>query len=220
MDARFRSDYPGEFVVLRTTWAGGKKSQEREWIENPITNQHLSGRAVCIGSDSNRAQFKHTVLENHRGGLLGSLNLQTYGTAIIAQDMRLDFAVDTEFSNLEPLIENKYTEQNIVYTTARNCIRKPGEFYLIPQAPPIGTLALPVYLAAFDGHKEVYMIGYNIETPALQSDWEKQITEIMLAYSGTKFIIVGNKPNMFKSWLSCPNVQVYTFQEFISYCDV
>jgi hypothetical protein len=220
MQARYRTDYPGEFVITDTRWSGGKKEQQREWIANPIVNQHLSGRAVCIGSSNTRDQFKYTVLENHRGGLLGSLNLQTYGTAAIAQEMRLDFAVDTEFSNLEPLIKNKYTEQNIVYTTARNCVRQPGEFYLIPQAPPLGTLALPVYLAAFDGHKEIFMIGYDIETPAPQSDWEKQITEIMLAYAGTKFIMVGHKSNMFDAWLACPNTQVYTFREFITYCDV
>ena len=220
MDARFRTDYPGEFVIVNTKWVGGKKEQQREWVENPINNQHLSGRAVCIGSTINSDQFNHRALQNHRGGLLGSLNLQSYGTAEIAKDMRLHFTVDTVLEKLEPLIENKYAEENIVYTTARNCIIKPGEFYLIPQTPHYCTEVLPLYLAAFDGHKEIYMLGYNIETPFESKGWEEQVAEIIRTYSGTKFIMIGHKLNMFESWLSCPNTQVYSFREFISYCDV
>ena len=122
MEARYRKDYPGEFVILESKWSGGKKQEKREWIENPILNQHLSGRAAAIGSDNSKEKFDYKVLESHRGGLLGSLKIQTYGIAKIAQEMRLDFAVDTDFNNLAPLIENKYTENNIVYSTSRNCI--------------------------------------------------------------------------------------------------
>ena len=28
MDARYRIDYPGEFVILETKWSGGKKSDK------------------------------------------------------------------------------------------------------------------------------------------------------------------------------------------------
>ena len=93
METRYRADYAGEFVVLETKWSGGKKIEKREWIDNPITNQHLSGRAACIGSGIDRNYFNYTVLQRHRGGLLGSKKLQNYGTGIIAQEMRLDFTV-------------------------------------------------------------------------------------------------------------------------------
>ena len=48
MDARYRSDYPGEFVILETKWSGGKKSEQREWIPNPIENHHLSTGDIII----------------------------------------------------------------------------------------------------------------------------------------------------------------------------
>ena len=221
MQARYRQDYPGEFVILNTTFKGGKKIQEREWIENPIQNQHISGRAAAIGSDiDNHKWFDYRVLENHRGGLLGSKKLQTYGTATIARDMRLDFAVDTDYNNLAPLVVNKYTENNVVYTTARNCILDPGEFYLIPQSPNFCTTVFPIYLAAFDGHKEIYMIGYTRELDGGQSDWIHQVTEIIRAYSGTKFIMVGNQYNMPDEWMSCANTGNLTQRDFVTYCDV
>lgn len=220
MEARYRKDYPGEFVIIESKWSGGKKEERREWIENPIVNQHLSGRAAAIGSNESKDRFDYTVLEDHRGGLLGSLKLQTYGTASIAQEMRLDFAVDTDFSNLTPLIENKYTENNIVYTTSKNCIKKPGEFYLIPLNPHLCTAVLPIYLAAFDGHKEIYMIGYDKETDAGHSNWIEQVTRVMNAYAGTIFIMVGNKLNMPDAWLSCPNTRNLDFRDFVTHCDV
>jgi len=180
----------------------------------------LSGRAAAIGTNESKLQFDYTVLEHHRGGLLGSKKLQTYGTASIAQEMRLDFAVDLDYSNIEPLIKNKYTENNIVYTTARNCIKTPGEFYLIPQNPHFCTKVLPIYLAAFDGHKEIYMIGYSKETNAGHNDWIEQVTSIITAYDSTIFVMVGNKLNMPDTWLSCPNTKTLDFRDFVTYCDV
>jgi hypothetical protein len=104
MEARYRKDYPGEFVISETKWAGGKKQETRVWIENPVVNQHLSGRAAVIGSSESKDRFDYTLLQDHRGGLLGSLVLQTYGTAAIANEMRLDFTVDTDLNNLIPLL--------------------------------------------------------------------------------------------------------------------
>lgn len=223
MEARFRADYPGEFVVVNTVWEGGKRTEQREWIANPIENQHISGRAVCIGSrDSKKAQlgFDYRVLQRHRGGLLGSLKLQTYGTGLIAEDMRLDFAVDHDPVQLQKLIETKYHEDNVVYTTARNCIQNPGNFYLIPQAPRLLMPALPIYLAAFDGHKEIFLLGYSKQMIFDNERWFDNVKEVFTAYAGVKFYLVGEPTIMPDAWLDCANVGTMSYREFISYCDV
>ena len=90
---RYRKDYTGEFIILNTAWAGGKKRTQREWMPNPIENHHISGRAACIGSSVDKLEFDFTILQRHKGGLLGSKKLQTYGVGEIAKQMRLDFAV-------------------------------------------------------------------------------------------------------------------------------
>ena len=64
MDARYRQDYAGEFVILETRWTKGKKVERREWIENPIQNQHISGRAVCIGSNEGRDALLQETTES------------------------------------------------------------------------------------------------------------------------------------------------------------
>jgi hypothetical protein len=220
MQARYRQDYPGEFVILETRWKNGKKFEQREWIDNPIDNQHLSHRAACIGSNIDAKDFDYPRLQRHKGGLLSSLKLQVYGTASIAQEMRLDFTVDTHIENLLPLIESKYVEDNIVYTTSRNCIAHPGKFYLIPQAPLMCTTALPVYLAAFDGHQEIFLVGYNKNTPGEALGWEEQVARIIRAYSSTIFTLIGREENMPESWLDCPNTRIFDYRTFVTYCDV
>lgn len=214
----FRNDYPGEFVVTETRWVGGKKQQQREWVPNPIENYHISGRAACIGSHLDRHRFNYTILQRHRGGLLSSKKLQTYGVGSVASQMRLDFVCESNKDNLQNLKE--YSNQNIVYTTATNCIQNPGMFYLIPQNPKFLDLATIIYLAAFDGHQEIFLHGYNKDTPVENPTWMSQITQIMTSYSGVNFFLVGEKTNMFKEWLEQPNAQPMTHREFISYCDV
>lgn len=220
MQARYRTDYAGEFVILETRWGAGKKEETREWIPNPIENHHLSGRAACIGSDLDRWQFDYTRLQRHRGGLLGSKKLQTYGTGSIAQQMRLDFAVETNTNNLAAILSTGYQQDNIVYTTARNCIANPGEFYLIPYKPRLIDMTIAVYLAAFDGHQEVFLLGYTDESPGDSLHWQAQLADVFLAYPGVKFYLVGESTRMPDVWVDCFNTQVMTYPEFISYCDV
>ena len=220
MQARYRQDYPGEFVITESKWSGGKKQENREWIANPITNQHISGRAACIGSLFDLDQFDPKHLSAHRGGLLGSKKLQTYGTALVAKHMRLDFAVELDYASIESLLADDYSKQNVIYTTPRNCLRNPGEFYLIPQNPHFCTEVLPIYLAAFDGHTEIYMLGYNNDTPTGKINWINEVTLLIQAYSGVLFVMVGNQLNMPDAWMSCPNTKNLTYREFVTYCDV
>jgi hypothetical protein len=220
MQSRYRTDYAGEFVILETRWGAGKKEEAREWIPNPIDNHHLSGRAACIGSNLDQWQFDYTRLQRHRGGLLGSKKLQTYGTGDIAQQMRLDFAVETNPDNLLKILETGYQTNNIVYTSPRYCIANPGEFYLIPLRPRLVDLVTVVYLAAFDGHKEIFMLGYTDETAGGHNEWMQQLGKIFTAYSGTKFYLVGESTRMPDVWVNCANTQTMNYRDFIGYCDV
>ncbi len=220
MQAQYRSDYPGEFLVVQTRWAQGSKQQKREWIANPIENQHISGRAACLATGVDKDFFDHTRLQRHRGGLLSSKKLQTYGTGAMAKEMRLDFAVESNADMLGDLMDSNYHDKNIVYTTSRNCIANPEKFYIVPYRPYFFDQALIVYLAAFDQHNEIFLLGYNKEVFAAAPDWHKQLDQIFSAYASTKFFIVGEKTNMFDSWFDHANVSNLSHREFVIYCDV
>lgn len=219
MTARYRSEYPGEFVILETRWAGGRKHETREWIPNPIENQHISGRAACIGSSIDRWQFDYTRLSYHRGGLLGSLKLQLYGTGEIALDMRLDFAVETNQSRLQQLKQTGYQVNNIVYTTSINCVNNPGDFYLIPNRPLVEDMIVAPYLACFDGHREVFLLGYNNETPRGRNTWESDMLKVFMTYP-IDFYLIGERTQMPESWMDCSRVRHMTYHDWVSYCDI
>lgn len=217
---RYRQDYPGEFVLLETKFKAGKKIEKREWVENPIQNHHISGRAAIIGSDTDVAQFDYTRLSRHQGGLLGGKRLQTYGPNTIWQKMKLDFAVTIDPDNLQQIIDSDYCEDNIVYSNAKNCIRYAGKFYLVPFSPVLDELSMAVYLAAFDGHREVFLLGYNNDTPAADKNWISYLNTVFHSYNETNFILVGTASNMPATWRSNRNVRCMKYREFVTYCDI
>lgn len=217
---RYRKDYVGEFIITNTSWSGGKKRTQREWMPNPIENHHISGRAACIASTADLSQFDFTVLERHKGGLLGSLKLQTYGTAEVAKLMRLDFTVEKDDASLNELFDIGYYKQNIIYTTPRQCLRHPGVFYTIPYNPPFVKEVLLPYLAAFDGHREIFLLGYNEAANIGQSDWPEQLAKLISTYPATKFYHVGYKSQTPDRWKNFSNLYQLTHREFISFADV
>jgi hypothetical protein len=217
---RYRRDYDGEFVVVETRLSGGKNQQTREWIPNVIENHHISGRAAVIGSRTLSHRFQYQRLQRHRGGLLGKKRLQTYGTSDLWRDMNFDFFTSTDRKQIGDIAEAGYDERCTVFTSGRICVENPGRFYLIPYLPQIDALAVPIYLAAFDGHAEVFMLGYCLETPGGSRTWISDIDSVMSAYAGTSFVLVGVEGNMPTSWRSHSNVRCMAIPEFVSYCDV
>ena len=235
----YRADYDGEYVILTTKFEQGKKIVEKEWVENPIQNQHISGRAAVIASGESRQVFDVTQLERHRGGLLGSKKLQTYGTGQLHKEMQLDFFISMDTDKLKECIEDRYTERCTVYTSARNCIENPGEFFLIPQSMSGLTAVLATWLACFDGHKEIFWLGldgqtdenYNNNIYIPQDDPRKQkatishklnnsIVQLMQCYLGVDFYHVSNINKVPEVWAEQPNFKQMTYREWISYCDV
>ena len=217
---RYRKDYTGEFVITNSLWTGGKKRVRREWISNPIENNHISGRAACIGSSTDAREFDFTILKNHKGGLLGSKKLQTYGTGEIAKLMQLDFVIERDKQTLHDLIENHYYNQSTVYTSPRWCIEYPGVFYPIPYNPRIIPQVALAYLAAFDGHSEVFLLSYHDDANLGHSDWAGQMNQVMLAFPSTKFVHVSYSTQTPSMWKENSNFAQMTYRDFILYCDI
>jgi len=224
MEERYRSDYEGEFIVTNSVIRGGKKIQDKEWIENPIQNQHISGRAVCIADGESRSQFPIKQLEDHKGGLLGKLRLQSYGTGRVADEIICNFYVSRNPTMLEKCIEKEYTVQTVCYTSTTNCLKYPGEFYLVPYKLLGGDLLTAAYIACFDGHKEIFLLGYDCLDDRTTTD---ELTDLMNTYKGTKFIRVSKGVKITQTdiqtpeeWKWCTNFSEMTYAEWISYCDV
>jgi hypothetical protein len=218
--ARYRRDYAGEFVVTRTRMADGRGHQSREWIPNAVENQHISGRAAVIGSSVDRERFDYARLQRHRGGLLAKKRLQTYASSEIWSEMPTDFFVTINRNTAKYIHTAEYHKNSIVYTSPNICMSYPGDFFLVPMSPQLSEIALAVYLAAFDQHEEIFLLGYNNETPVQDSGWVSHVNSVFEAYTGTKFILVGTSVNMPDIWRNNRNVETMKYRDFVTYCDI
>jgi len=217
---RYRHDYDGEFVILKTQYRDGRKTQEREWVANPITNQHISGRAACIGSSVDHGRFDYTRLQRHRGGLRASKRLQTYGCDDIWQQMRLNFYITSDPARLAEIAATNYGDDTVCYSNARGVLAFPGQYFLCPYSPSIPDPAMAVYLACFDGHSEVYLLGYTQETPGDPRPWQRAILEIMQVYNKVDFYVICTPTVVPELWLGQPNCHNLVYRDFVSRCDV
>lgn len=220
IQARYRRDYDGEFVVVESRWSSAVKNEQREWIPNAVENHHISGRAAVIGSPSDAAMFDYRILQRHNGGLLARKKLQTYGCGQLWKDMRFDFFVSYDKNTLDKIQDAGYHNDTVVFTDAKNCVQHPGSFYLNPYQPAIDQVAMALYLAAFDGHEEIFILGCNKDTEYSSISWQEHVNEVIQAYSSTSFVLVGVPSNMPDTWRRNQNVRCMKYREFISYCDV
>lgn len=214
----YRKDYTGEFIVVNTDIRLGIKQQRREWIPNPIMNQHISDRAAIIASDLDRDRFDYARLARHRGGLRGSLKLQTYGTGACWQHMRLDFYYANDRATMTRLSASDYLENTAVYTSTRFCLMFPECFYMVPHQPLLCDTAQIMYLAVFDGHQEIYVLG--LSNDASPDRWLRDVCEVISTYNTHEFFFVGTRSNMPAALLDLPNVNTLDYRQFITRCDI
>lgn len=220
MQERYRTDYDGEFVILNTRYEDGKKIQDKEWIPNPIENQYISARAAVVGHGVSREKFNIKNIQDHRGGLLGRKRLQVYGSQGCWQELRCDFYVENDAEQLEQIIETGYAESSTVYTGVKNCIAFPGEFYLIPYNLKLNPVATAMYIAAFDGHKEIYLLGVDsIVDDVFNQKEAADILKVINTYRTSTFYFISDM-NVEPCFRSCQNVKTMGYREFISHCDV
>jgi hypothetical protein len=120
------------------------------------------------------------------------------------------------------MIDLKYTENTVVYTRVKNCLAMPGEFFIVPYGVRFDHIAQAAYLAAFDGHQEVFLVGVDGLTSnlAVKAQAVSDLNQVFAAYGSTQFRLVTDGAQPHASWLNNRNVEAWDYQKFISYCDV
>jgi hypothetical protein len=157
----YRSTYSGENIVTGLTYEDGEWRPELELVPNAVLNTHTTTQAVAIGNGVSRLAFDLQFVINHSAGFGGRDSLQTYGCNALYRDYTPDFLVATGAGMIQEIAKSGYCANNIVYANADYLEQYPGKFYLIPQNLYFDSGAIAAYMAAFDGHKKVFLIGYD-----------------------------------------------------------
>lgn len=158
----YRTNYAGENIVTQLSLIGGEWNPETEYIPNSVTYTHTSTQAIAIGNGESRANFNIKFITNHQGGVLAENKLQTYACNAAYRDFTPNFLIATGDIIIDEIANSGYCTNNIVYTNVEYLLKYPGKFYLIPQNILFDAGAIAAYMACFDGHTKVFLIGYDM----------------------------------------------------------
>ena len=238
----YRSSYPGENVITQLTYENGEWHPTTEMVPNQVFNTFTTTQALAIGNGRSRLEFDLTHIARHKGGLLGADRLQTYGCNALYRDFTPDFLVAVGNDIVKEIAESSYTNDGIVYANGQHVIEYPGKFYLIPQNVAFDAGALAVYLACFDGHKKVFLMGYdgydedshvnNVYTgtngyPAHdekqnETFWNLSLNAVIETYPEVEFVSVMPTTNWYLSGMfdSKPNFRQIDYRDFVLEADI
>ena len=157
----YRSNYAGEHVFTSLSLENNEWNPETEFVPNAVFNTHTTTQAVAIGNGESRKDFNLNFIARHAGGLLAENKLQSYGCNALYRDFYPDFLILTGDNIVKEVANSRYVDDRITYSTADNVLKYPGRLYLVPQNLYFDAGSLAVYLACFDGHKRIFMVGYD-----------------------------------------------------------
>jgi hypothetical protein len=230
----FRNNYQGEDIYTAATYTNGTWSYDKEFVPKILENQKFGGRAVVIGNGTSRQKFDLTHLKTK--------NLQTYGCNALYRDFSPDFLIAVGNGIGNEIKHNGYAATHVVYSTTENIIKHPNTFHLIPQNPAWNAGAIATYLACFDGHTTVYLLGHDgLDTPGFFNNvykhtnaytvdedkitdkfWALSMGHVFKTYKLVDFVLVNEtgRGYMPEEWRGYTNLRRINFRELVLECDL
>lgn len=243
----YRKSSRAEDVNVVGLYLDDKWNYQKEEIELPQFNL-LSDHAVVIGNGITSNEFDLTQILPYREitswGEAGPWiykrqirNFYTYGCNAIYRNYKPDFVIANGDGIVKEIVENTQDKSPVIYSNSKNLQKYPGKFVFTPQNPEFNAGATAAYMAAFDGHKKVYMLGfdgidspnnnYNIYAgtpnyPAAdvtinEESWVRNLSTVMSVYSDTEFIRVMPTPDFRQpeAWRYFLNYRQINFRKFV-----
>lgn len=238
----FRGSYTGEDVIASRTLQDGVWRTVTEFVPSNVSNKQISNRAVVFGNGIHRKDFDMNLVLNKRSGLLGRYTLQTYACNAFYREYTPDFLVVTDRRIAHELSTTNFVRDNIVYTRVDTTLEFPRLFYLIPHDvyADAGTTALCI--AAFDGHKRIYMIGFDgqdtpgrnnniyagtngydaVDATVTSDKWTVNRKMLFDTYDDVDFVYVSQNGRMRvpQLWKECVNFRQISYRNFVLEADL
>lgn len=241
----YRKDYTGEEVVTDIELKDTKWEITKEFIPNSVFNNQISNKACVIGNGISRKEFPISAVFNQFGGLLAREKLQTYGCNALYREYTPDFLVISGDDDgiITEVANSGYCDDNVVYASAPHIQYHPGKFYLIPQDPAWNSGSVATYLACFDAHTTVYLLGFDGQdtdgcnynmyagTPHYQNATNAQadpaffnitMKHIFEVYNDVDFVRVmpSKYSSMPEEWKFVTNLRQISFRDFVIEADL
>jgi hypothetical protein len=238
----YRANYGGERITTEAAFQGSEWLYKTEWVPTAVANNQLSKIATIIGNGSSRKTFPTKLLMTHLAGRLGAKSMQTYACNAAYRDINPTFLVAVGNEICDEIADSGYCDRNIVYTNSDKILKYPNKFYLIPQDYVSNAGTVAAYLACFDGHEKIYLLGFDntagdnynnniyAGTPGYANEmhnysddyWILSMEHVMSVYSEVEFVRVTSTPNYVcpSTWRKLPNFRQISFNQYIIEADL
>jgi hypothetical protein len=238
----YRSSYVSENVITQLTYQDGEWAPTVESVPNQVFNTHVTTQAIAIGNGESRLQFDLKHIARHKGGILAADKLQSYGCNALYRDFTPDFLVAVGNTIVKEIAESGYCNDHIVYAHGQHLLEYPGKFYLIPQNVSFDSGAIAAYMACFDGHKKVFLLGYDgYDMPGPVNDvykdtngypastethtedfWNLTLRTVMATYTDVEFVSVMPTEHWYIPDViqELPNFRQLDFRGFVLEADI
>ncbi|CAB4132947.1 hypothetical protein UFOVP257_23 [uncultured Caudovirales phage] len=251
IEKQFRKDYTGQDVNLVGLYLNTEWRYQKEFIDNPFENLvPLKEYALVIGNGPSRLEFdlkqflpfKSGTFDNEWHSIHAKKKFYTYGCNALYRDFKTDFLVATGKELITEISESGYCDDNIVYANDWALPQYTGQFHHIPQNPGFNSGTIAAYLAAFDGHKKVFLMGFDgNDTPGinwniyngtnayptkeehtLEEFWVRTLKIVMDTYGDTEFVRVAPTDTFRtpETWKYCLNFRTISFRQFVLEADL
>lgn len=235
----YRSNYLGEEVVKSLIYKQGKRTTVTEFIPPSPVFPDKKTKAVVFGNGKSRLFLGANLfpaLRTHKEKF-GLHGLETYGCNAIFRDYIPDYLVVRSPELAQEVVTAELYKHNIIYAPQNIVLKYPGKFYLIPQSPGWDAGALATYLACFDGHARVYLMGFDTDSNSAQAGFNvytgdpnypesgspsteaftvKSMLTVMNLYSDVDFVRVMPDDGWYtpESWKYQTNLRHLSFNNF------
>jgi hypothetical protein len=248
----FRKDYTGEDVNITGVYEDREWHYQTEFISNPFHNLPLSNRAVVIGNGITRQEFDLKLICDHRVTTawgqqsdwipqITAKKFNTYGCNALYRDYKTDFLIATGDVIIQEIAASGYCTNSVAYAKKQEIVNFPGKFHVVPQDPQWNAGAIAAYLAAFDGNKKVFMLGFDgidsnnsynvyvgtngyqgIESNLSESLWIQSLSLVMNTYQDVEFIRVAptSSYRVPELWKYNLNFRTVDFRQFVLEADI
>ena len=238
----YRTNYGGERITTEAALRGNEWLYQTEWVPTAVANNHLSKIATVIGNGTSRKEFPVKLLMTHLAGRLGAKSMQTYACNAAYRDIDPTFLIAVGNDIVEEIANSGYCDRHIVYANSDNILKYPNKFYLIPQDFISNAGSIATYLACFDGHEKIYLLGFDNSAGELYNNnvyagtsgyaplihnysddyWIMAMESVFSMYNEVEFVRVVPTPGYQcpTNWRRLSNFRQITFKEYVIEADL
>ena len=238
----YRANYGGERITTEAAFRGSEWLYKTEWIPTAVANNHLSKIATIIGNGSSRQTFPLKMLMTHLAGRLGAKSMQTYACNAAYRDIEPTFMIAVGNDMVDEIANSGYCDRHIVYANSDKILKYPNKFYLVPQDYISNAGTVAAYIACFDGHEKIYLLGFDnsagdnynnniyagtagyADLLSHYSDdyWVLAMEHVMTTYNEVEFVRVAPTPGYVcpPTWQRLRNFRQITFNQYIIEADL